>query len=353
MRVAVYPADQGGCGHYRLIWPARALAGQGADVWLRDGEAYDDIQAVFHVDDTGHRELLHVDAGDADVVVIQRPLRRELADSIPILQQGGVRVVVDIDDDFSCIHPNNVSWRGCHPAYNPQRNWQHLARACRDADLVTVSTPALADRYAGHGRVAVIPNCVPARYLEIVPEPDDGLFVGWSGSIDTHPEDLQQTRGGVSNVIHKTIAELAVVGTGKGVQAALGLVEPPRASGWLEIDDYPAAVAQLDVGIVPLAPSRFNQAKSWLKGLEMAAVGVPFVASPVVEYERLAKHGAGRLAVRGRDWEREVTRLIVDEGARVELSGRGREVAARWTIEGNTDRWWDAWQSVKDRRAAA
>lgn len=352
MRIGVYPADRGGCGHYRLIWPARALADQGADVVLRDGEAYDDIEAVIHVADDGTRTILNVDAGDVDVVVIQRPLRREVADSITLLQQGGVRVVVDIDDDFSCIHPNNVSWRGCHPAHSPHRNFAHLARACRQADLVTVSTPALAERYGRHGRTIVVPNCVPASYLE-QPRPEhDGVFVGWSGSVDTHPDDLQVTRGAIPRALTAG-GEFAVVGTGKGVAFALGLSGPPRACGWVDIDLYAAAVAELDVGVVPLADSRFNQAKSWLKGLEMAAVGVPFVASPTVEYRRLAVEGAGVLAGRPRDWQRHLERLIRDSDARAELSACGRDVASRWTIEGNTDRWWDAWSStVKDRVAA-
>ena len=32
MKVAVFPSDDGGCGWYRLRWPAQALAAQGHDV---------------------------------------------------------------------------------------------------------------------------------------------------------------------------------------------------------------------------------------------------------------------------------------------------------------------------------
>jgi DNA-binding NarL/FixJ family response regulator len=37
---------------------------------------------------------------------------------------------------------------------------------------------------------------------------------------------------------------------------ALGLAEPPEATGWLAITDYPAALARLDLGIVPPARRR-------------------------------------------------------------------------------------------------
>ena len=67
-------------------------------------------------------------------------------------------------------------------------------------------------------------------------------------------------------------------------------------TGMIEQELFHAQVAQLDTGIVPLQRSRFNEAKSNLKGLEYAALGVPFVASPTAEYERLAesKFEAGR-----------------------------------------------------------
>ena len=38
------------------------------------------------------------------------------------------------------------------------------------------------------------------------------------------------------------------------------------------------AIDNITVGMVPLALTPFNQAKSYIKGLEFAARGVPFVA---------------------------------------------------------------------------
>ena len=48
------------------------------------------------------------------------------------------------------------------------------------ADLVTCSTDALR-RYATHGRVAVLRNCVPERYLSITAK-RTGQTVGWGGA---------------------------------------------------------------------------------------------------------------------------------------------------------------------------
>ncbi len=356
MKVAAYPADLGGCGHYRLIWPARALAAQGADVDVVMPDDPDrDIKALWHDGESG-AEVIDVLAPDADVVVLQRPMRDVLADAIPILQAKGVRVVVEIDDDFEAISRRNVSFAGCHPDLHPERNWRHLARACELADLVTVSTPALARRYGAHGRVVVLANYVPARYADHVGAnlDDDRTapIVGWSGSIDTHPDDLQVTGGGVARAVRSTGATFAVVGTGKGVRRALELDAAPVAPGWVPIEDYPAAMAQLDVGIVPLEPSAFNEAKSWLKGAEFAAVGVPFVASPTAPYVALAA-GAGVLARTPRDWERAVRRLVLDVDWWAMVRERGLAWAEANTIERHAERWLDAWRLALNTRCAA
>lgn len=356
MRVLVYPADTGGCGHYRLSWPAEVLRAAGHDVTVippASDDASGDAWLVTYRDDAdGRPRVIDVQPPDADVVVLQRPLRRVMAEAIEVLQAKGVRVVVEIDDDFATIHPANPAFTGTHPRNDPDHNWNHLAHACRVADLVTVSTPALARRYGAHGRVAVLPNYVPQRYLTI-PRHQGALSVIWSGNIANHPDDLQQVGNGVAQAVTATGAELRVVGSGKGVCHRLGL-ERGVACGWVPLDMYPGALAQATVGIVPLARTAFNEAKSWLKGLEMASVGVPFVASPTGPYRALHAAGIGLLAERPRDWRRLVTRLLVDEDEREDLAGRWRgTVAARFVLEDHAFLWWEAWRRALDARAVA
>lgn len=350
-RVLAYPADRGGCGFYRLIAPCRTLIAQGApvDFVVDDDPPEMQLQARWREHPDGRAEVIDVVAPDADVVVFQRPLTAKFRQVIPMLQAKGVRVVVEIDDDFEHISPRNISWKAVQPHLSPGRHRVHLREACELADLVTVSTPALAAVYGRHGRVVVLPNRVPAEYLRIRREPRDateGLFVGWSGSIDTHPDDLQVTGNGVARAIRATGARMAVVGTGKGVAKALGLADPVLSSGWRRLKEYPEAVAQFDVGIVPLESSPFNEAKSWLKGLEMASVGVPFVASPTAQYRALAEHGAGLIAESPRQWEGLVKRLLRDEGWREEVAASGRRAAEAMTVERHAERWLEAWGSV-------
>lgn len=324
MRICVVPSDNGGCGQYRLRWPAEALIAQGNDSIVLSDQAEDQSGKDF------------------DVVVVQRPARRAMLEHIQVLQAAGVAVVVDMDDDFSAIPFNNVTYRGFHPKYSPDSNRDIIAQACRIADLVTVSTPALAHKYGAHGRVRLLRNYIPRWYLDVQPHPSSAMC-GWSGAVETHPDDLQVTRGALNSFPFK------VIGKGNGVRQALNLDTEPEATGWLDIHgDYQQAVASLSVGIVPLVDNAFNRAKSWLKGLEMAALGVPFVASPTPEYQQLFQKGGGRLAKRQRDWRGEVRQLLADpEGSRLS----GIEAAKVLTIEKNAWRWAEAWNDAYINRS--
>lgn len=341
MKIDVRPADSGGCGAYRLIWPAQVLAAAGHHIDLHDPLAT--IDTIRERGPLGDR-LLAVDT-DADVIVFQRPLRRDIVDIIPTLQAQGTAVVVEIDDDFHGLPEGHPARTEVSPARNPERNKLWLRRACELADLVTVSTPALAGTYGGHGRVMVLENCVPDTYLTVPPRPLRALSdtFGWTGSTHTHIDDLRVMGDAAARLIDDGHL-LHIVGTGAGVPEQLELAGRRFSStGWVPIDEYPAYYAALDVAVVPLQANRFNDAKSWLKGAEAAALGVPFVASPTAEYRRLAAEGVGGLADTPDEWHQAIDALLRSPALADDVAGVGRAWAAEWTYERRAWRWAEAW----------
>lgn len=300
------------------------------------------------------RALALAEKPDADVVVIQRPGRAHWTEVIPLLQAAGVRVVVDVDDDFDSIPAGNVARADYDPKHNPRHNRDWIRRACELADLVTVSTPHLAGVYGKHGRVAVLPNLVPEHYLSITaPEPLDWT-IGWSGSVDTHPGDLETVGAAVADVLtgHPDW-QVHVVGTGKGVARRFRLDKVTSTGKWLPFADYPRALARLAVGIVPLTGSRFNRGKSCLKLAELSAVGVPSVAAAIPDNQRLHAHGVGLLAKGPAQWREHLSRLAGSEEFRAEVAGRSREAMATLTYEQWADLWWAAWEKALDRQIVA
>ena len=339
MKVVCYPADKGGCGYFRIIWPAQLLAAAGHDVEIRPPENRGlklRIGPGDHVDDV-------LDVDDVDVIVFQRLTHQWMSEAVPLLRAKGIAVVVDVDDDLTTVHPRNPAYRSMHPRTGGRHSWQHLTAACREATLVTVSTPALLARYARHGRGHVLYNHLPDRYYDVPRQDRD--TIGWPAALASHPDDPAVLGGAVARLVSEG-ADFRVVGDPTGVGTAFGLaLDPQGRSAHIDVADWPAAVAgDVGVGIAPLADTAFNAAKSWLKPLEMSALGIPWVASPRAEYVRLHERGAGVLADTPRRWHRELRRLVDSPALRAERAAAGREVADGLRLSTNSWRWAEAWE---------
>ncbi|MDJ1137937.1 hypothetical protein [Streptomyces iconiensis] len=350
MKVVVYPADRYGCGHFRMIWPAQQLAATGHDVRVVTPEQ----RRVRMVMDGDRVTDVLV---EADVVVMQRVTHRWQADAVAVMRAKGIAVVVDIDDDLTAVHPSNPAWASLHPAAGVRagagvapspHSWRNLTTACRNASLVTVSTPALLPVYSAHGRGHVLPNYLPPSYFGL-PRTDSDT-IGWPAALHSHPNDPEVLGGAIARLVGEG-GEFVMRGDPRGAGRALGLSsDPPGAA--VPVEEWPRAVAELGIGIAPLADTKFNAAKSWLKPLEMSALGVPWVASPRAEYRRLHELGAGLLADRSRTWHRELKRLRESAALRAELSEAGRQVADGLRLADHAWRWADAWQRAADIQAA-
>lgn len=356
MIVYVYPADEYACGHVRLIWPARALKAAGHDVRVIMPGAREGIGGDI---DTRTNVLRNVRVPpDADVIVMQRVAFAHMAGAVEQIRAKGVAVVVDMDDDLTKIDPSNPAFwalRTGGTGRMAHHNYRNAHRACLDATLVTVSTPALLKIYAPHGRGVVVENRVPAGYLDI-PRVDSAT-IGWPGSVHSHPADLYALGPAVQRLVREGAAYRGVGpdfadAPGDGaLRRALGLEQDPPVTGSVDMDEWPLRLAEIGVGLAPLAQTEFNRAKSHLKVLELMSCGVPFVAQRFAEYERLVQAaGLGSAALAGKpaDWYRRVKALVADEALRAEQSQRGREFAAGMTIEGNAWRWLETWQAASD-----
>lgn len=338
-KVSVFPADRGGTGWYRLLFVAGALQQQGFPVLVDSPK----IDAKWL-----GKELVGVlPLKDVDVMVFQRPLKRAIRDAIPFIQEQGIAVVIEIDDDFTSIDANNPAFISSHPKRNPDHNWHLLLDAIRMADMLTVSTPALARKH-NHPNTVVLENCIPNAYVEMgkAKTEHDPLIVGWGGSPETHPGDLEQM-----GQLSLGDAWFMALG-GRRTREVLN-VDRSRSIyvPWTKsIEDYASVLTQIDIGLAPLIDTTFNHSKSFLKSLEMSALGVPHIASPLPEYLKL---GTAMLARRPKDWARSLKSLLVNGSLRQELREKGLERAAEFTYEKRAHLWWEAWTQAYEMRQAA
>lgn len=342
MRVHLIPMDDGACSFFRIREPVRVAQSIGvAAQWF--GEVA--VIATRHPSGaTEVHELQH----DCDVLVLQRPLMQATYAIAVQAKKQGIQVVVELDDDLHAVHRRNTVEPFIDPKKQPWHNRDWAAKTIAIADLLTVSTPALT-RY-GPEKAVVVRNRLPEAVLALRPVVSPVRHtVGWTGTLGVHPADLQATEGGLA----KVQAPISIVGDETGVADALK-IPPSRVSLGAAWDpDIPAywklIGKNIGVGIAPLEMSAFNESKSALKPTEMCALGIPFVASPTSEYQRLvAESGAGLIANSRGQWARMVNRLLNSDEEYERMRQRGLEWSTEHTLERHISDWLHAWERAYD-----
>lgn len=118
-------------------------------------------------------------------------------------------------------------------------------------------------------------------------------------------------------------------------------------TGYLENDALRAALSSFDVGVIPDPPNEYNHKVSMNKVFEYSALGVPVVAYPLRETQRLMGE-AGEFAAsdRPKDLADAIGRLLEDDALRAQ---RGSEVAALASEKFSWDREAAAYVAAFDR----
>jgi hypothetical protein len=353
MRVLLTHAASAGPLYYRITEPARAVIESGADdveVTVTRG-----LTTTVHQDEDGQPVVVGVDARGYDVVVVQLPKTEQMLQTIRLLQAQGVAVVVEMDDLLSGVPFGHSGHKMLI-----RRGMSKWGLQCsREADFVTVSTPALLEEYASaHGRGAVIENAVHRRFAELPPayERDPELVtVGWTGNVLNHPYDLQEMGSGLQQALDRTTgrSRFLVLGQKFDARERLRLPAEPDEFPWVhDPSEYVDVMGRLfDVGLAPLRSDRFNECKSWLKPLEYSARGVYCVRARTPEYERL---GLGVPAKAPKDWAKWITVGVQDPDRRREIAAAAREkVLAGHLTEHRVEQWIGAWRAALEHRARA
>jgi Flp pilus assembly protein TadD/glycosyltransferase involved in cell wall biosynthesis len=316
--IVFYCADEASAG-VRVGVPAAALAAGGWRVKVPARYEPDDLQ-------------------QHDLVVILRPnVNSGLMDVLTAATQAGKRVIVDLDEDFLAMPPEHPGYKTIGPG-SPEA-CQRLERALATADLVTVPTLVLAERYEGRAkRLAIVPSgWSRSNRLWDKPAPHRRTInIGWAGT-PTHGADVALVRRDLIRLLRDVPETQLVIAGDPEVYAAFSAVPETRRLyvPMMAFADYPYTLAYFDILLAPLRDTSFNRAKSDLKLLEAGIRRIPWVASDVPAYRAWGE--GGLLATT--DWLGPLGRLATDAQLRTTLgeAGRGkadtreaRAIAAAW-----------------------
>jgi hypothetical protein len=262
-----------------------------------------------------------------------------------------------MDDDLGRIHKSHVAYRMYNPKVRrgdppPTHHHEYVQYAAEQATWITCTTPALLKQYAPHGRGTILDNYVAGSDLDIPHE--DSQTLGWAGDTKTRADDWHVVGDSLRKIIYEGY-QFEVVGAHGRLGEYLKLGAEPPYTGYIHVTQFTTEMSRFGVGMAPLFPSRFNEAKSRLKPIQMAAVGLPWVGSPSYAYRRFhAESGTGILASNPQEWYDALKRLLTEPNLRIEMGAQGREYMKTQTIEGNAWRWWETWtRALEFQRGSA
>lgn len=312
-------------------------------------------------------------------------------------RHGGPMLVLETDDDLMSLHSGHLA----EARREMEQRADTYRRAIEVADVVTVTTPALAEsillslgrQQYREGWVKVIPNYIDRvmfdvpgggqhvpgqrrvvgaglRYqagrqqyalhdgvqigsTSVWPAPEH-MLIGWGGS-STHRTDFALAWPGLRRLLlQRGDVCFATMGVAHHANdPALGRIERRgqlAGLAWLEMDktpwtDYWRRVGYFDIGLAPLEVNTFNAAKSWIKILEYCAMGVVPVASASPEYQRFfeqrerAWEGLGVLLTGEHAWYGALNALTQDWATLRRMQTRARIYARQFTIQDHIGEW--------------
>lgn len=330
----------GGCTYYRCLLPANTVGGASVV-----GKIAFTPSAGFGVRTSGTTATFGFDQ-----IVFKLIMHKQVPRQMRVAQQLGQRIIVDIDDHFDGLHDANRAKALTDPSNNRAYNTDHFRAIVEQADVVTVTTPFLLDYYQDKAKdVRLIRNGINPNQFREIKHANRKPVIGWAGATSWRSNDLEHLRSWLPDFLEKHDLEFLHSGhepdapefhelTGVPIERMLHMRMQP-------IHRY-ADMLAFDIGIVPLSQIDFNRAKSAIKGLEYAASGIPFVADPLPEYERLAEMGVGRIAHTPRRWVTHMTALL-DHGTRRREARRQAQLVLRdHTIHNTAEDWvalFDEW----------
>ncbi len=211
--------------------------------------------------------------------------------------------------------------------------------AC-DRGIASTERLAQAMRDAGLADTSVIENALDEETLAIAAglrntsrppalSANRDLIITYGSGTRTHNADFALAAKAILSVMRvRPNVRLRIVGD-LTLPPIFGLLlERVEHLPKLHYAAYLARLAESDISVAPLEDTIFNDAKSNIKFLEAAILGVPSVCSPRDTFRSVIQHGVnGLLAENEQDWERSLLALIDDEALRHRLGEAARQSA--------------------------
>lgn len=268
-----------------------------------------------------------------DIIFMHRLMHNGLAENVLKGRAAGQIIINDIDDWYWGLDPKNHAFKATDPKFNKDENRYNYRQILHNSDLIIASTPYLASRlmqWNMKAALTVVKNTIDVERFTPKEHTPGTPTVGWVGSTAHRSGDLETMQGILKPMLMNGDIELQHSGHMSvdgydGFADAVGVPDDMvKKLPMVPHQEY-ASILTMDIGLVPLRHTPFNQAKSDIKGLEYAAAGVPFVAQKIDAYVELKESlDVGRIAKSPKDWVKHI-KALHDHHLRTDEALKNRE----------------------------
>lgn len=344
MRIALLPDGETANTIYRSIGPLLTLAERGHEVRQLELERID----AWH-------EILRW----CELVQIHRVCDGGAVQVAQAAKAAGAAVVWDDDDDVTKVPRGTAGYAEAGGAKG-RRRLAARATLFESVDLVTTPSAVLAESFLAGGarETRVIENYAIDAFARgagasagAAAQQRDGLLrIGWVAGGE-HRLDLEHVP--IKRALERLLEahpHVQVATLGLDLRLASDRYERLPAVPFPRLLEQ---VATFDVGIAPLSPEvEISRARSNVKLKEYAAMGVPWLASPIGPYAGLGERQGGRLVADDR-WFEELDALVRGDRLRRRLAKRARKWGQTQMLGRNAGCWERAFAHALESAASS
>lgn len=320
-----------GSAYYRCLVPTRELTSMNIDCNIYDWFYAGPDGLISAVESNG--KVLD----PRDVVIFQGFYNKDLPNLISKARAAGQIIYIDIDDLMDDIDRTSPAYEGS----KGNENWgrRFLPLIARSASGIITTNRFLANQLSVYNKnVIIIDNYIDIDYrwdlASSLPK-----TVGWIGNSSWRINDV--------SIIGKFSKEIIdnqwkVIHGGEGpekfkILSGINIFEHrPMA----DVFSYPDLFEGVGVGLVPLAMTPFNKAKSALKGLEFGACGIPYLVSPIPAYSDLLGENSNFICRTPDEFASKLS-ILEDEDTRNEWGSEARRITESHSIKIGIKNWLD------------
>lgn len=250
----------------------------------------------------------------------------EILKMLNLREWSGAKWIVDMDDDIYSIPVDNKN-KAKVESLIPK-----IELCLSLADGLTVSVPRLKEVYKHlNPNIYINPNGQDVKFWEKLrkshnTKPHKKIRIGWRGAVG-HGADIRL----IEPVLKALQKEYDIEFVTSGAR-------PPfktKHYDWVGCLEFPKTLASMDIDIalVPLVDSPYNQSKSNIAVQEFGMLKIPVVASPVENQLNMPV----LYATSNYEWYNQIEKLIVNKKFRKQQGeDLYNHVRKNWSVEGFT-----------------